>query len=194
MGENLKKEARQSGIIALLILRNGVFNVKNEKEKILRSLLGRDVEDFDSDTLIKLLSEHVSVDIDEEMNAKASVGERAADKLAAIAGSWGFVIGFVTFLLAWIVLNAFILISSPPDPYPFILLNLVLSCVAAIQAPIIMMSQNRQSAKDSLRSKNDYKTNIKSELMLELMFTKIDEMNKEINKLSKEINKLSNRS
>jgi len=146
-----------------------------KNEKLLKSLLGHDVKDFDEEQLVKLLNEHMTIDVDDEMNRKATFGERAADKLAAMAGSWAFVLGFVGFLLLWVCLNAFILVTKP-DPYPFILLNLILSCIAAIQAPIIMMSQNRQSAKDTRRSQNDFKTNVKSELMIELLYKKVAEI------------------
>ncbi len=100
-----------------------------------------------------------------------------SDKLAEFAGSWVFIIGFGIVLFAWIIANSFIL-KHPYDPYPFILLNLILSCLAAIQAPIIMMSQNRQEAKDRIRSKNDYKVNLKSELIIEDLHKKIDELQK----------------
>jgi len=162
--------------------------MKNNKEKLLQNLLGRDVADFDETELVKLLNEHMTVDVDDEMSRKSTFGERAADKLAALAGSWGFVLGFVGFLLLWICLNAFILISKP-DPYPFILLNLILSCIAAIQAPIIMMSQNRQSAKDTRRSQNDFKTNVKSELMIELLYKKVTEIEGMQKKILRELEK-----
>mgnify|MGYP002523543503 CR=1 FL=1 len=104
-------------------------------------------------------------------------GDRIADKVSAIAGSWGFILGFSLFLLFWIILNAFILKGENKiDAYPFILLNLLLSCIAALQAPIIMMSQNRQAAKDSLRNQNDYRTDLKSELILEDLHTKMQEI------------------
>ncbi len=102
-------------------------------------------------------------------------GDRFADKLSEIAGSWTFIILFIAFLLGWIILNTVIMNEAEAiDPYPFILLNLVLSCIAALQAPIIMMSQNRQAEKDSLRNQNDYRTDLKSELILESLH---DQMN-----------------
>ena len=100
-----------------------------------------------------------------------------ADKVSEIAGSWGFILGFSLFLLLWVVINGILLAQgSQIDPYPFILLNLLLSCIAALQAPIIMMSQNRQAAKDSLRNQNDYRTDLKSELILEDLHTKMEEI------------------
>lgn len=102
-------------------------------------------------------------------------GDRLADKISEIAGSWLFIILFISFLVFWILLNTHILSENNQiDPYPFILLNLVLSCIAAIQAPIIMMSQNRQSEKDSLRNQNDYRTDLKSELILEELHDKME--------------------
>ena len=107
-----------------------------------------------------LVDNPISVNVDKEEAKNISLGARAADKISAIAGSWTFLIIFCLFLIFWIILNGKIL-SDPVDPYPYILLNLVLSCIAAIQAPIIMMSQNRQAHKDSLRNQNDYKTDLK---------------------------------
>jgi uncharacterized membrane protein len=93
-----------------------------------------------------------------------TLGQRVADKVATFGGSWTFIILFFSILVGWIILNAFILSQKPFDPYPFILLNLVLSCLAAIQAPIIMMSQNRQEEKDRERAEHDYLINLKAEL------------------------------
>lgn len=109
---------------------------------------------------------------DDEENP--SFGDRLADKVADFGGSWAFIITFGSILLCWIILNSFILISKPFDPYPYILLNLLLSCVAAMQAPVIMMSQNRQEAKDRKRSENDYMINLKSELEIRNLHQKID--------------------
>jgi len=103
-------------------------------------------------------------------------GERVADQVAAFGGSWRFIIIFFLILLAWILLHTLYLLSKPFDPYPFILLNLILSCLAAIQAPIIMMSQNRQEAKDRVRSENDYKVNLKSEIEIRTLHEKVDHL------------------
>ena len=103
-------------------------------------------------------------------------------------GDWGFIIGFSGFLIFWIVLNSIILKEgSEIDPYPFILLNLLLSCLAALQAPIIMMSQNRQAAKDSLRNQNDYRTDLKSELILEELHDKMEKILDNQKQILKEI-------
>ncbi|HVI39259.1 MAG TPA: DUF1003 domain-containing protein [Anaerovoracaceae bacterium] len=120
-----------------------------------------------------LLQERVSKDAISEHESKLTVGQRAADGLARFAGSWVFIILFFFVLMLWIVLNAVIL-TKPYDVYPFILLNLILSCLAAIQAPIIMMSQNRQEQKDRLRAKNDYKVNLKAEIIIEDIHQKMD--------------------
>ena len=96
--------------------------------------------------------------------------------MAAGAGSWRFIIGFAIILIIWIVLNSVILLWKPFDPYPFILLNLVLSCIAAIQAPIILMSQNREEAKDRLRSEHDYRVNLKAELEIRHLHEKMDHL------------------
>ncbi len=109
-----------------------------------------------------------------EENEKLSLGQRLADKIAEVGGSWAFIIAFMLVLLAWICTNAFALRSHPFDPYPFILLNLVLSCVAALQAPIIMMSQNRQEARDRTHAENDYKVNLKAELEIRHLHEKMD--------------------
>ena len=124
-----------------------------------------------------LIDQPISIDVDKQEEAKLTFGDKVADKVSEKAGSWGFIFGFTLFLIFWIVLNTKILMDgSEIDPYPFILLNLVLSCIAALQAPIIMMSQNRQAAKDSLRNQNDYRTDLKSELILEDLHTKMEEI------------------
>ena len=104
---------------------------------------------------------------------KYTLGQRAADVIARFAGSWAFIFAFTGVLILWMVINT-ILASNAFDPYPFILLNLVLSCVAAIQAPLIMMSQNRQEEKDRRRAENDYKVNLKTEIMIEDLYDKVN--------------------
>lgn len=120
---------------------------------------------------------------------KLTLGQRVADKMADVAGSWGFIISFCAVLIFWIILNVIIL-SKPFDAYPFILLNLVLSMLAAIQAPIIMMSQNRQEAKDRQRAENDYKINLKAEIILEDIHAKIVALTKQQQHLSKKIDEM----
>lgn len=113
---------------------------------------------------------------DEEESTTYTVGQRVADKVATFGGSWTFIISFLVFLLGWIALNVFWLANKGFDPYPFILLNLILSCLAALQAPVIMMSQNRQEEKDRERAKNDYLINLKSELEIRLLHEKLDHL------------------
>lgn len=103
-------------------------------------------------------------------------GERVSDKVASFGGSWKFVSIFFFLLFSWIILNSFLLFMSHFDPYPFILLNLILSCLAAIQAPIIMMSQNRKDVKDRFRAENDYKINLKSEIEIRTLHEKVDHL------------------
>ena len=114
--------------------------------------------------------------IDGEEDTLLTKGQKIADLVASFGGSWKFIIGFGVFILFWIVLNVFWLMNRSFDPYPFILLNLILSCLAAIQAPVIMMSQNRQEDKDRKWSKNDYMVNLKSELEIRLLHEKIDHL------------------
>lgn len=109
-------------------------------------------------------------------NEQPTLGQQLADKIAAFGGSWTFIIVFFSFILLWILVNIFLLLQRPFDPYPFILLNLILSCLAAIQAPIIMMSQNRQEQKDRQRSEYDYKVNLKAELEIRLLHEKVDHL------------------
>ena len=120
----------------------------------------------------ELLSKNVNVEFD----GRSTIGERVADKVAEFGGSWCFITIFTVVIVAWIIMNSIVLFLRPFDPYPFILLNLVLSCVAAMQAPIIMMSQNRQEAKDRLRSEHDYQINLKAELEIRYLHEKIDHL------------------
>ena len=117
----------------------------------------------------------ISTEVEED-EKEITFGQKLADKVAEFGGSWGFIIFFMSFLVAWILLNVFWLSNHGFDPYPFILLNLILSCIAAIQAPVIMMSQNRQEEKDRERSKKDYKINLKSELEIRELHEKIDHL------------------
>lgn len=110
----------------------------------------------------------------ELLERSSSFGERAADHVASLGGSWAFILMFLGVLVSWMALNISGLLAAPFDPYPFILLNLVLSCVAALQAPIIMMSQKRQEEKDRIRAENDYKINLRAELEIRQLHEKID--------------------
>lgn len=136
-----------------------------------------EVSDIEQEVLSSIRDhELLSKNVDTEFDQKWTFGERLADKIASFGGSWTFIMIFFGFLTLWIILNAVIIVVHPPDPYPFILLNLVLSCLAAIQAPIIMMSQNRQEAKDRLRSQHDYQVNLKAELEIRHLHDKIDHL------------------
>lgn len=158
------------------------------KKEIVKMLLNKDLEVEDEEQLLELLIDQpIAIDVDKEDANNKKFGDRIADKITEIAGSWTFILSFTAFLVTWILLNIFLLKNV--DPYPFILLNLVLSCVAALQAPVIMMSQNRQSEKDSLRSKNDYRTDLKSELILEELHVHIQELLRNQKKILRSIEK-----
>jgi len=128
--------------------------------------------------VIQSLEQHeiLSADISKQFEKKLTFGERLSDHIASFGGSWRFIILFGAVLFGWIILNAIFLLNRGFDPYPFILLNLILSCLAAIQAPIIMMSQNRAEARDRLRAENDYKVNLKAELEIRHLHEKIDHL------------------
>ena len=128
--------------------------------------------------VVQSMQEHetVSANVAATFEENLPIGERLADIIAAFGGSWRFILLFGAFLLLWIGANAVTLFWRPVDPYPFILLNLILSCLAAMQAPIIMMSQNRQEAKDRLRSEHDYQVNLKAELEIRHLHEKIDHL------------------
>lgn len=114
--------------------------------------------------------------VNDQFDQQLSLGDRLSDKIAEFGGSWTFILSFGFVLVVWIVVNSIALFKRPFDPFPFILLNLVLSCLAAIQAPIIMMSQNRQESKDRLRAENDYRINLKAELEIRQLHAKIDQL------------------
>ncbi len=141
-----------------------------EKEKGALSALEKEVIDSFNDN--DLMAE----DVDEDFDESLSFGERISDKIAAFGGSWTFIISFLFLVLLWMAFNTFYLLNKGFDAYPYILLNLILSCIAAIQAPVIMMSQNRQETRDRLRSKNDYKVNLKAEIEIRMLHEKIDFM------------------
>lgn len=154
-----------------------------EKREIVKALVSQKLEDKDREELIEMvINNPISVDVDKQQEENITFGERMADRISAIAGSWFFIMLFMLFLVLWIILNAFVLIEKI-DPYPFILLNLVLSCISAIQAPIIMMSQNREAKKDSMRNQNDYIVDLKSELILEDLHRKLELILENQNKL-----------
>jgi uncharacterized membrane protein len=148
------------------------FYVRSILEEEKGELTKLEQEVIDSIKSSEILSKNVNIEFDE----KLKFGERMADRLASIGGSWGFIIAFFILILLWIALNSLILLNKTFDPYPYIFLNLVLSCIAAIQAPAIMMSQNRQEQKDRLRAQNDYQVNLKAELEIRQLHEKIDHL------------------
>ena len=142
-----------------------------ENRKLMKEVLKDIHRDMTDEDVLNLLADSkISVS---PKNEKYTLGQRAADKIAQFAGSWAFIFSFTGILLLWMVVNV-LLAAKAFDPYPFILLNLVLSCVAAVQAPLIMMSQNRQEEKDRRRAENDYKVNLKTEIMIEDLYDKIN--------------------
>jgi uncharacterized membrane protein len=145
-------------------------------EDVLESERG-ELSSLDRDVL-RSLREHetLSENLNVEFERHLTFGQRLADRVADFGGSWTFIALFGGVLLAWIVVNTGALLASPFDPYPYILLNLVLSCVAALQAPVIMMSQNRQEAKDRLRAEHDYQVNLKAELEIRHLTWKMDQL------------------
>ena len=149
---------------------------KTKKEIVKMLLKNNELGEKDEEELLDLLIDQpIAIDVDKQEESKMTMSDRIADKVSEICGSWIFIIVFIAFLVGWIVLNTILLLGDKAiDPYPFILLNLVLSCISALQAPIIMMSQNRQAAKDSLRNQNDYRTDLKSELILESLHDQME--------------------
>ena len=149
-------------------------NNKNNKKKIIEELLHEsDMEMTDEELIGEILSTKVTEN--SEKTEKVSFGQKAADAVARFAGSWAFIFSFVAIMIIWMILNV-ILAANAFDAYPFILLNLVLSCIAAIQAPLIMMSQNRQEAIDRRRAENDYKVNLKSEFVIDELYKKTEQI------------------
>ncbi len=148
--------------------------VVNKKE-LVKKLLKQEIDAENEQELLEMLIDRpITIDVDKQEDQTITKGEMLADKLSEVAGSWGFIIGFAIFIIIWITINTVIL-KKASDPYPFVLLNLVLSCLASLQAPIIMMSQNRQAKKDSIRNQNDYQIDLKSELILERLHEEIQE-------------------
>lgn len=144
-----------------------------ENRKLLREVLNDIRHDMADEEVLNLLADSKISVKPEGGKEKYTLGQRAADTIAKFAGSWAFIFSFTGVLVLWMVFNV-ILATKAFDPYPFILLNLVLSCVAAIQAPLIMMSQNRQEEKDRRRAENDYKVNLKTEIMIEDLYDKVN--------------------
>ncbi len=194
-----KKEIRKEEAIVGHDIREGIFNLIQKthpdfdnqsfisleelnqfRRLYLTSLIVEEkgeLAKLDSDVMNAIQNNSVlSENIQDEIEDHLTFGQKLSDKIAQFGGSWSFIITFFSFILIWIGINIWVLTNKPFDPYPFILLNLILSCIAAIQAPIIMMSQNRQEQKDRTRSEHDYKINLKAELEIKLLSEKIDHL------------------
>ena len=157
-----------------------------ENRKLLKEVLKDIRHDMtDAEVLNLLAGSKISINPAAEKE-KYTIGQRSADAIARFAGSWAFIFSFTGVLILWMVVNT-LLAARAFDPYPFILLNLVLSCVAAIQAPLIMMSQNRQEEKDRRRAENDYKVNLKTEIMIEDLYNKVNAILARQSALEKEL-------
>ena len=158
-----------------------------ENRKLIKEVLKEVRHDMTDEEVLELLAQSKVSENPE--NQKYTAGQRAADAIARFAGSWAFIFSFTGVLILWMTVNI-LMASRAFDPYPFILLNLALSCVAAIQAPLIMMSQNRQEAKDRKRAENDYRVNLKSEFVIDALYAKLEkteETQKKILKLLEEM-------
>lgn len=159
------------------------MHTNKDRRRIVKELLNITDKEFTDDELIKtLISTSVTANVDKK--EKTTFGQKAADAVAKFAGSWAFIFSFIAVMIIWMVVNI-ILANRAFDAYPFILLNLVLSCIAAVQAPLIMMSQNRQEAKDRERAENDYRVNLKSELIIDELYKKLQILTDNQKKLMK---------
>ena len=176
-------------IVSKLYKRRSDMRTENERRKIVKELLHTTDREFTDEELISELTRTKVTEHSE--TEKATFGQRASDAVAHFAGSWAFIFSFIAVMVIWMVTNI-LLGTGAFDAYPFILLNLVLSCIAAVQAPLIMMSQNRQEAKDRRRAENDYKINLKSELMIDDIEKKLDLILENQKKLAHRLEKLEN--
>ena len=168
------------------------MSISEQRIELIKTILEDDTIAAEEDEILHmLLQERISKNSVSEHESDITFGQKAADRLAKFAGSWVFIIIFFIALALWITLNVVVL-TNPYDVYPFILLNLILSCLAAIQAPVIMMSQNRQEQKDRLRAKNDYKVNLKAEIIIEDIHEKIDIIIENQKDIFKKISELEN--
>ena len=159
---------------------------RSERKKIVKELLNITDREFTDEELIHQLTE-TSITSKSNKSEKLTFGQRASDAVAKFAGSWAFIFSFIAVMVIWMAVNV-CLAARAFDAYPFILLNLVLSCIAAVQAPLIMMSQNRQEAKDRERAEKDYKVNLKNELIIDDLHEKLDLIIENQKKLEKRLN------
>lgn len=168
------------------------MNTQKSKAKIIKELLhSTDKELTDEELMSEILSTDVSENSEKnEREEKITFGQKAADAVARFAGSWAFIFSFIAVMVIWMVMNV-LLAAKAFDAYPFILLNLVLSCIAAVQAPLIMMSQNRQEVKDRKRAENDYRVNLKSEFVIDALYKKLESVSEMQKKIFKKLEVLS---
>jgi len=171
-----------------------INNLNIYREKYLQKLLkteSGEIGELESEIIEKISDNKIlSENIEPEIEETLTLGQKIADNVATFGGSWSFIITFFSFLIIWVAINIWVLTYQPFDPYPFILLNLILSTLAAFQAPIIMMSQNRKEHKDRIRSEHDYQVNLKSELEIRLLHEKIDHLITHQNKKMLEVQEL----
>jgi uncharacterized membrane protein len=194
-----KKEIRKGEDVKAQDLREGIFNLiqsehpdfdkdcfitldelNHYRRHYLSSLITEERGELavvDRDVMDAIKNNSILTEnIEDKIEGKLTLGQKLADKIASFGGSWTFIIIFFSFILVWMGINIWVLATKPFDPFPFILLNLILSCLASIQAPIIMMSQNRKEQKDRQRGEHDYKINLKAELEIKLLSEKIDHL------------------
>ena len=160
-----------------------------ERAKIIKELLDITDKEFTDEELIQQLT--MTEIVENNSNEKTTFGQKAADAVAKFAGSWAFIFSFIAVMVIWMIVNV-VLSTKAFDAYPFVLLNLVLSCIAAVQAPLIMMSQNRQEVKDRKRAENDYKINLKNELIIDDLHKKIELILENQKKILKELDNKEN--
>lgn len=202
-GEAVKGQNLREGIFNLILSEHPGFDKEgyisleelNQYRRLyLTSLIVQEkgeLDEIDRDVMEAIKNNAIlSQNIQDELEEQLTFGQRMADKLAAFGGSWTFILIFFGFILAWIMVNLWFMVARPFDPFPFILLNLILSCLAALQAPIIMMSQNRQEQKDRQRGEHDYQIDLKAELEIKLLSDKIDHLLVHQNKKLLEIQEL----
>lgn len=193
------KDETKTEIIPSIIVRPSVANlirIKHPEWSEKGFICKDDLQKYRKEYLLKLISdekgelthleediinklteyESISSNIEKEFISNLTFGQKLSDNIAAFGGSWRFIIIFGLIIILWISTNTYLLLTKPFDPYPYILLNLLLSCLAALQAPVIMMSQNRQESRDRNRAEEDYKINLKSELELRQLHQKVDHL------------------
>lgn len=168
------------------------MNTQKNRAEIVKELLHiTDKELTDEELLKEILSTDISENSEKGgKEEKITFGQKAADAVARFAGSWAFIFSFIAVMVIWMVMNV-LLAAKAFDAYPFILLNLVLSCIAAVQAPLIMMSQNRQEVKDRKRAENDYRVNLKSEFVIDALYKKLESVSEMQKKIFKKLEALS---